>query len=138
MNTPWLQLEEIQPDKYILRIQMGKQNFVYKNITRLDAHGIARRYLIEEIRKYINHRNQIIKRFGGSANESRLKSLKRLEYAFGGSTVKWKFEQLPRIVLNWSDDLVNIAPGVKSKFYKSQSQFLLDLISWATNQMKYA
>lgn len=83
------------------------------------------------IRKYINHRKQVLKRSGLDGSDSRFKSLRSLDYAFSGPINRWSLEGLPRIIQNWKSDLLNIAPGPKSKFYKSQTSFLIDLISWA-------
>lgn len=134
MNTPWIEIKEMPSGKYILRIQMGTSGKIVKNISREDARSIARRHIISEVRKYVNHRSRIIRKHGGRCNESTLKSITRLQYAFKGSTLRWKLEDLPKIVGNWSNDLINIAPGTSSKFYKKQSQFLIDLISWAKYQ----
>lgn len=135
MSNHWIQIDQLAQGT-MLKVELGTRSRTFKNISHTEAKELAKREIIAGIRKYVNHRSYVIQKFGSIDMPSKTQSLTRLKYAFSGNTGRWTLEQLPRIIRNWSSDLQNIAPGPRSKYYKSQSQFLIDLLSWANSNDK--
>jgi len=134
--NPWLEFTLSPSGKVTMDLNMGNEHRKIGGLKPVAAKSVAKRLIISAIRKYLNHRRKIIFEYGGHRNASIDKSLRNLEYAFLGPTAKWNLEDLPRIIRNWSKDLINIAPNPRSRFYRSQSQFLHDLMAWANNELK--
>ena len=132
-DSPWLQVRDRRDNYCSVFLSFGNKH----SLIRLPANQVdlqCKRLLINSIRRYINHRTQVIKRYGGHKSPKVLTALNHLNYAFNGSTNKWSLADLPRIIKNWESQLIEIAPGPKSKYYKNQTQFLFDLIAWANHQ----
>lgn len=133
-DSPWLQVKYEDGNFCNVYLSFGNKSA----LLRLPVHQVERvckRLIVDSVRRYINHRTQIITRFGGQKSNKALTSLNHLDYAFNGPTNKWTLADLPRIIKNWESHLIEIAPGPKSKFYKGQTQFLLDLIAWANHEI---
>lgn len=134
-NSPWVQLKKENEQYCFLYLNFGTKNKLVR-LPIKQAPQVCKRLIIDAIRRYIKQRKHIINRYTDRKNQKALIALNRLEYAFMGSINRWSYQDLPRIIKNWESDLLTIAPGINSKFYKSNSQFLLDLLAWANHELK--
>lgn len=133
-NSPWMQLKEEDGKFCSVFLNFGNKNALVR-LPAPEVDQTCKRLLVNSIRRYLNHRKQVISKYGGHKSPRTITALNHLQYAFNGSTNRWSLADLPRIIKNWEADLIEVAPGPKSKFYKSQTQFLLDLIAWADHEI---
>ena len=135
INSPWVQLKQENDQYCFLYLNLGTKNKLVR-LPIKQAPQVCKRLIIDAIRRYIKQRKHIINRYTDRKDQKALIALNHLEYAFMGSINRWSYQDLPRIIKNWENDLLTIAPGVNSKFYKSNTQFLLDLLAWANHELK--
>lgn len=133
-NSPWIQVKEDGSRLCDVFLSFGNKTALIR-LPQAQIDQVCKRLLVNSIRRYLNHRKKIISTYGGHRSPRTLTALNHLEYAFNGSTNRWSLQDLPRIIKNWEADLIEVAPGPKSKFYKNQTQFLVDLIAWADHEI---
>lgn len=134
-NSPWIQIKDQGCHQCDVFLNFGnKKALIRLPLAHVDQ--MCKRLMVNSIRRYVNHRDQIIGKYGGHQNPEALTALTRLKYAFNGSTNRWSLADLPQIIKNWESDLLAISPGPKSKFYKNQTQLLIDLIAWANHEIE--
>lgn len=134
-NSPWIQVKDEGCRLCDVFLSFGNKSALIR-LPQSQIDDTCKRLLVNSIRRYINHRDKIISKYGGHRSPAALTALNHLKYAFHGSTNRWSLADLPRIIKNWESDLLEIAPGPKSKFYKNQTQFLIDLIAWANHEIE--
>jgi hypothetical protein len=136
MNNCWIDFAPTKNGMHKVDISIGLKDQGFEALDKERAKEAAKTYIVNEVRNYVKQRKHIIYHHNGLLSSGIEKSLSKLSYGFIGSTLRWKFEDLPRIIKNYTPDLLNIMPGPSSKFYKSQSQLVFDLISWANDELK--
>tara|TARA_R110002096_G_scaffold129211_4_gene277896 strand:+ start:1617 stop:2045 length:429 start_codon:yes stop_codon:yes gene_type:complete len=136
MNNCWIDIAPTLRGFQSVDISIGVKSQSFEALDMQRAKEAAKIYIVNEIRNYVKHRKHIIYHHNGRLTAGIEKSLNSLSYGFNGSTMKWKLEDMPRIIKNYTPHLLNIMPGPNSKFYKSQSQLVFDLIAWANDELK--
>ena len=135
MNSCWIDFGPTKDGLYRVDISVGIKQQSFVGLNKKRSMLAAKYYILNEIQKFVNHRKQVIFKHGGFYSPEIAQSLKNLEAGFCGRPLKCKYEDLPRIILNYTPDLLMLVPSTKSKFFKSQSQLVFDLIAWAKYEL---
>lgn len=95
--------------------------------------NIERKLLVDNITKYINHRTYMYENnftlaysISKATSLAKIKTLKEL---LPGLT----FESVCKTILMYKDDLVNVMPASKSKYYKHDAETLLEIFNDCKN-----
>lgn len=123
-----ISIHNIGKNKVILHITMGDQLTKIVNMPTDMAKRYAVRKVAEFIKKFVNHRRQIIMFHGGMCTQEKIMALDRLTYKVNGAD-RWNYDHLPRIIKGMEKDLLTILPGHSSKYFKSSCEKVADILA---------
>lgn len=128
---PWIVIKETGKGRSVVSIEMGKLTEV-RNLPNYHAQAFARLTVLSAIRRFINHRQEVLRNYGGFLTPDKVASLNRLEYAWSGDTASgWHLAKIAAVVKRYQEDFYTVMPGRSSRFYQSNFRFLSDLLGWA-------
>jgi GNAT superfamily N-acetyltransferase len=125
----WVSIDHCNGNRAKVEVRFGEITQV-KNVPDYQAQGLAALLIISVVRRYINHRYEILHNYGGHLTPEKKYALARLRLAFHRKC-RFKLAELPSVLNNWSEALYAIRPGRSSKFYQRDISILADLMAFA-------
>lgn len=125
----WVSITALTSKRCQVEIRFGEITQV-KNVPNYQTEALASHLIVSVVRRYVNHRFEILHHYGGHLTEEKIACLKKLRLAFHQYR-KFPLTDLPGVVKGWSDALFIIRPGRESKYYQRDMALLSDLLSFA-------
>ena len=129
MVNNWISIEAASAHRLKVEVRFGEITTV-KNVPDYQGEGLASMLVVSAVRRYINHRYEILHRHGGHLTQEKKVCLHKLRLAFHRKA-RFKLEELPRVLKNWTEALFTIRPGRSSKYYERDIALLADLVAFA-------
>lgn len=133
IQEPWVQVTRRANGKCDVRISIGNSTTV-RNLKQHMVLPFVQRTIVSAIRRYVNHRQQVLTRHGGYMTPAKQKALFELEYHLGNAQ-NVRLEKLPIWVNKMLTRMVVIQPGKNSAFYSKYIMIYRDLEAWCHNAM---
>lgn len=128
-HSLWVRIDRLGNGRSIVRIDIAEETVV-RNMPDYQAEAFARNMVIARIKRYVNHRHQILHHHGGYMTPKKRAALQQLKRMLKHSH-HWSINDLPRVIHNHAYHLQVIAPGSSSKFCQRDQRLLHDLLAWA-------
>ena len=129
MVNNWISIQPVGATRMIVEVRFGEITKVC-NVPDYQAEGLAARLVVSAVRRYVNHRYEILHHYGGHMTHEKKICLQKLRLAFHRQA-QFKLEDLPRVLRNWTEALFTIRPGRESKFYDRDIAMLADIVAFA-------
>lgn len=108
-----------------VQVQLNGSTTV-KNLPAQQVEPFVRLQIINAVERYVNHREQILRRHGGYLTPGKDLTLQKLRNMLRGR-YRWTSAELPQIIERILPYLRGIAPGPKSRYFEHNTKLLLDL-----------
>lgn len=110
-------------------IAIGRKDLV-QNVPNYQVEAFVRLQIIKALQRYLNHREQILRHYGGAWTPAKEDTLQYLRRRID-TAPRWASHQIPDTVLQLLPALRAVAPGPPSKYYSEDQRFLHHLEEWA-------
>jgi hypothetical protein len=125
----WICIESTSATRSDVIVRFGEVTKVL-NVPNYQAEGLASKLVTSAVRRYINHRYEILSHYGGYMTYEKKLCLQKLRLAFH-KQAPFKLNDLPQVLNNWSDMLFAIRPGRTSQYYQRDIALLADIVAFA-------
>jgi hypothetical protein len=112
--------------RFNVRLVLGNEVFAISNLPKNMVDGVIKNHLVSVLQRYVNHRWQLIKNYGSFSSPEREAAINRLDYVLKDAH-GYSLKKVAQVINERMDDLICIAPGSHSRFFKGQTQLLHDL-----------
>lgn len=119
-----------------VRIELGNKVCI-KNLRTEQAEAFIMRIVVGQIRMYINNTRFRYMNNLSRATPPKWAALERCSYRFYGDITRVRALKMILGRESVQNDLMAILPGTKSRYFKSYSQLVYDLILWANKEKVY-
>jgi hypothetical protein len=113
-----------------LELHFGTQKDTYINLRPNMVPGTMLRTVVKKLQRYVNHREQILRFYGGHLTHEKGLALRRMKELMRTSD-KWTLLGAARLIWRNKEDFYLLLPGTSSQFYDSALELLNDLLNWA-------
>lgn len=130
--SPYVQVH-YQGRRATVTIDLGTRCTV-RNLPDYQVAAFVKLQLIRLLKRYVNHRQQILRHHGGHHTHYKELTIASLQRKLGASS-RWQAEQIPHIIDRILPELRAIAPGQRSDYYRQNQILLQDLQDYSYRAM---